>query len=286
MKIKKMIFATLCMFAMGSTASAQSSEDTIKPVSAKGTILVVASSQPQMEMKDGSLRDIGFYLNELAVPSEYLADHNYRIVLATPSGKKPLMDAGSNDKKFFQNDDKTRAKAVQFVHNLPVISLKDAVRQLNEYDALFIPGGHAPMADLMQDPQLGIILRDFHTKDKPTAFICHGTVAALAALPDAAVYRKALVSGDFPSARKAAAGWIYQGYHMTVFSDAEEWPGEVHSGIEMPFHVEPALQIAGAHMHEGPLYQSNIVCDREVVTGQNPASDIALAQELLSMLKK
>lgn len=32
---------------------------------------------------------------------------------------------------------------------------------------------------------------------------------------------------------------------MTVFSDAEEWPGEIHSGT-MPLHVEQALQIAGA----------------------------------------
>ena len=121
----------------------------------KGTILVVASSQATMEMKDKSQHDVGFYLNELAVPTEYLADHDYRIVLATPSGEKPLMDASSNDKKFFNNDDAARAKAVQFVDNLPVISLKEAGKHLDNYQALFVPGGHAPMTDLMQDPQLG-----------------------------------------------------------------------------------------------------------------------------------
>lgn len=286
MKMKQMIVAVLCMFSIGGAAMAQSSNNTPMPDSAKGTILVVASSQARMEMKDKSQKDVGFYLNELAVPTEYLADHNYHIVLATPSGKKPLMDKGSNDKKFFNNDEAARSKAVQFVDNLPVISLEEAVKQLDNYDALFVPGGHAPMTDLMQDPQLGTALRDFHAKNKPTAFICHGPVAALAALPDAATYRKALISGDFPTATKAASNWIYQGYHMTAFSDAEEWPGEVHSGVEMPFHVEQALQIAGAHMHEAPLYQSNVVRDREVVTGQNPASDIALAQALLSMLEK
>lgn len=39
-------------------------------------------------------------------------------------------------------------------------------------------------------------------------------------------------------------------------------------------------------MDEGNLFQSNVVRDREVVTGQNPASDMALAQTLLAMLEK
>ncbi|WP_296824535.1 type 1 glutamine amidotransferase domain-containing protein [uncultured Megasphaera sp.] len=285
MKMKRLVLAMLCMFTLGGAASAQSPESTTASTAPKGTILVVASSQTKMEMKDESQRDVGFYLNELAVPSEYLADHNYRIVLATPSGKKPLIDASSNDKKFFNNDDAARAKAVQFVGQLPVISLKEAVKHLDNYQALFVPGGHAPMTDLMQDPQLGTALRDFHAKNKPTAFICHGPVAALAALPDAAAYRKALVSDDFPAAQKAASGWIYKGYRMTVFSDSEEWPGEIHGGA-MPFHVEQALQIAGAHMDEGNLFQSNVVRDREVVTGQNPASDMVLAKTLLTMLEK
>ena len=195
------------------------------------------------------------------------------------------MDASSNDKKFFNNDDTARTRAVQFVDQLPVISLKEAVKHLDNYQALFVPGGHAPMTDLMQDPQLGTALRDFHAKNKPTAFICHGPVADLAALPDATAYRKALVSDDFPAAQKTASDWIYKGYRMTAFSDAEEWPVEIHGGA-MPFHVEQALQIAGAHMDEGNLFQSNVVRDREVVTGQNPASDMALAQTLLAMLEK
>ena len=285
MKMKKILLSMLCMFTLTGAAAAQSPEVTATTAK-KGTILVVASSQAKMEMKDKSQRDVGFYLNELAVPSEYLADNNYRIVLATPSGKKPLMDTSSNDKKFFNNDDNARARAVKFVNDLPVISLKDAVKHLDSYDALFVPGGHAPMTDLMQDPQLGTALRYFHEKSKPTAFICHGPVASLAALPQAAAYRKALVDGDFQAAQKASADWIYKGYRMTAFSDAEEWPGEVGSGVEMPFHVEQALQIAGAHMDEGNLFQSNVVRDREVVTGQNPASDIALAKTLISMIEK
>ncbi|MCQ1532342.1 MULTISPECIES: hypothetical protein [Mitsuokella] len=67
---------------------------------------------------------------------------------------------------------------------------------------------------------------------------------------------------------------------MTVLSDAEEWPGEVAKGTEMPFHVEQALQIAGGKMRVDGMYGSHIVHDRELITGQNPASDLELAKEL------
>jgi putative intracellular protease/amidase len=247
----------------------------------KGKILVVASSESTMAMPDGSSMNVGFFLNEFAVPAQYLAEKGYDIVLATPSGQRPVMDAGSNSKRFFHDDDKARSKALDFVNNLPVTSLKTVVQgNLDQYDALFVPGGHAPMTDLMQDRELGTILTYFHEHKKPTAFICHGPAAALAALPDAAGYRKVLVGRDAQAAMQAAKGWIYKGYRMTAFTDAEEWPGEVRKGVEMPFHVEQALQIAGGLMDLGPLNGSHVVHDRELITGQNPASDLALAKEL------
>ena len=252
----------------------------------KGKILVVASSQSQMELADKSIMNVGFFLNEFAVPTEYLAERGYEIVLATPSGNMPVMDKGSNDKKFFGRDEAARAKVVAFVDGLKPISLADAIKGgLDQYAAIFVPGGHAPMTDLMQDKELGTILRYFHERQKPTAFICHGPAAMLAALPDAAAYRQALVSHDAKGAMAAAKGWIYSGYEMTVLSDAEEWPGEVAKGTEMPFHVERALQIAGGKMRVDGMYGSHVVHDRELITGQNPASDLELAKELNKTLE-
>lgn len=83
----------------------------------------------------------------------------------------------------------------------------------------------------------------------------------------------------------AAKNWIYSGYEMTVFSDAEEWPGEVAKGTEMPFHVEQALQIAGGKMRVDGMYGSHVVHDRELITGQNPSSAIELAKELAKTLQ-
>jgi putative intracellular protease/amidase len=40
-----------------------------------------------------------------------------------------------------------------------------------------VPGGHAPMQDLLADPALGRLLRAFHAEGKTTALVCHGPIA-------------------------------------------------------------------------------------------------------------
>ena len=71
-----------------------------------------------------------------------------------------------------------------------------------------------------------------------------------------------------------------------ALSDAEEWPGEVAKGTEMPFHLEQALQLAGGKIQVQGMNQSQVVKDRELITGQNPASDLELAKALEKALKK
>jgi putative intracellular protease/amidase len=280
MKLRHLFLGTLALLTIAGGGGVSSAAPS------KGKILVIASQQDKMTLKNGKEMNVGFFLNEFAVPSLYLADHGYTIQLATPEGKKPPMDKGSNDAKFFKGGETERARAEKFATGLKPISFAQAISDFDSYKAVFVPGGHAPMTDLMQNKELGTILQKAHAAQKPTAFICHGPVASLAALPDAAAYRKALVSDDVAGAMQYSKNWIYNGYRMTVLSDAEEWPNEVGLGGEMPYHVEQALQIAGANMEvSAPLYASHVVHDREVITGQNPASDIALAEELMKAIE-
>ena len=57
------------------------------------------------------------------------------------------------------------------------------------------------MIDLMQDPDLGEVLRHFHAEAKPTALLCHGPIAVTAAMPKAKAFRQALVQGDVDAAK-------------------------------------------------------------------------------------
>lgn len=257
---------------------------------AKGRVLLVASSTDSLALKGGHSHPTGYFLDELAVPSMRLLEEGYEVVLATPQGNIPVMDENSNHVSLFYGDQAALDKALNFVRHDPVmlhpIKIKDAIAQgLENFDAVYVPGGHAPMNDLMQDKDFGTILRHFHEKGKPTAFLCHGPIASLAALPDAAGFRQALVSGNFDAQEEKSKDWQYAGYRMTIYSNAEEYSVEefVLKG-KIEFYVADALQIAGGTVEHAPLNQGHVVRDRELITGQNPASDHMIAEELVKAL--
>ncbi len=118
----------------------------------------------------------------------------------------------------------------------PVVSLA-RVEQIgyDHFDAVYVPGGHAPMQDLLVSPELGKLLTYFHAKGKTTALACHGPIALLSTLPEASAFTTKLET----SGSAKAEGWIYAGYKMTVISNQEE---EIAKGLlnggEMKFYPQ------------------------------------------------
>ena len=49
----------------------------------------------------------------------------------------------------------------------------------DRFDAVFIPGGHGPMVDLVNDQQLQRLLAAFDRDGKMVAAVCHGPAALL-----------------------------------------------------------------------------------------------------------
>lgn len=257
-----------------------------------GNVLVVLSDADRLELKDGKVFPTGFYLNELMQPVKLLLDAGHRITFATPTGQAPTVDAKSVDPMYFGND----AADLQAHRNLlerlkltskensPVLSLA-RIEQLGygRFDAVYIPGGHAPMQDLLKSPALGRLLADFHARNKTTALVCHGPIALLSTLPDAAGYAAAMAAGQ----AQRPPQWIYSGYQVTVISNQEEEQAKPQlGGGEMQFYPQTALQRAGVqHRSNSAPWAANIVIDRELITGQNPASALGVAQELLKRLK-
>src|SRR5262249_20747976 len=123
---------------------------------------------------------------------------------------------------------------------------------------------------------------------KTTAFLCHGPIATLAAMPKAREFRAALIAGDDARAKEFAKGWQYAGYKMTVFSATEEKviedqivPGKLY--FNMPF----ALPTEGADVTTTPTdFAPYVVEDRELITGQNPRSDHPIAAALIGALDR
>jgi putative intracellular protease/amidase len=63
--------------------------------------------------------------------------------------------------------------------------------RLDKYIAVYVPGGHPPMVDLMDNSDLGEILNYFHDEGQLTVLLCHGPIAIRAALPNAKAFRDA-----------------------------------------------------------------------------------------------
>ncbi|MBU3077404.1 type 1 glutamine amidotransferase domain-containing protein [Sphingomonas quercus] len=256
---------------------------------AKGRILLVASSVNAMALKDGRKIPTGYFLNELAVPAQAFIQAGYEVVVATPDGNAPAVDGISITPDLFHGDEAALRQATKFVLSYPSLQKPqrlDAVVKagLGKFAAIYVPGGRAPMVDLMEDRALGTALRYFHQTGKPTAMLCHAPVAFAATVKDPAGFRQALVAGRTGKAKTIASGWPYAGYKMTLLSTAEEMPKEQALGGRMPFYIEDAVRIAGAQVRVGPPAQPLVVVDREMITGQNPASDHELSDAVLAAL--
>ncbi|GGM19260.1 type 1 glutamine amidotransferase domain-containing protein [Deinococcus aerophilus] len=247
-------------------------------------ILVVMSSESALPLQGGQTHATGFYLNEFGVPAHRLVQEGYDLTVATPRGNRPPLDQASDAASFFKDETEyTQIKAfVDDILSGSIQKLSDVAADLEGYAAVFLPGGHAPMIELMRDPDLRRVLAHFHDRALPTALICHAPVALLAAQEDAAAYQDALQNGETPDAR----GFLYTGYRATVFSTPEERDAE--SGFEAPMLYYPAdaLSAAGMTVQNGEKWSSNVVQDRELITGQNPMSDEEFVTVFLGALQE
>ncbi|MNM68675.1 Molecular chaperone Hsp31 and glyoxalase 3 [compost metagenome] len=256
-------------------------------------VLVVLSDSATLDLKDGKVFATGFYLNELLQPVKMLLDAGHSITFATPNGRAPTVDKTSIDKMYFNNDEVVLETYKHLLDQLKltvpdqsaVISLA-RVEQIGyaHFDAVYIPGGHAPMQDLLHSRSLGRLLMDFHAQGKTTALVCHGPIALLSTLPDAQNFTRQLQTAKPVN---ASADWIYAGYKMTVISNKEEEAAKgLLNGGEMKFYPQTALEKAGGlYSSNTENWTPNVVVDRELITGQNPTSATEVGKVLLGRLK-
>jgi len=147
------------------------------------------------------------------------------------------------------------------------VALRDLTdEEIAEFDAVFAPGGHGPMVDLADNPDVARLLRILHEKAAPIAALCHGPAMLLSA-PE-----------------REDGQWLFDGYRMTCFTDEEE-DQTVPGRLGLPWYVDTALKNAGAVFDDGPsAWTSHVVVDRNLITGQNPSSTEATADAVLKAL--
>ena len=189
-------------------------------------------------------------------------DAGHEITLASPKGGQPPVDPTSalpqmqtDATRRFEADDAAKAALAATVR----LSEVDPA----QFDAVFYPGGHGPLWDLVDDPASKQIILDSDAAGRPLGLVCHAP-------------------GVLHTVKKQDGTSLIVDRSVTGFTNGEEEAASLTSVV--PFLVEDSLTEAGARYSKGADGESYVVTDGTLVTGQNPASSADAAQRLLDLL--
>ena len=226
-------------------------------------ILFVVTGASYWTLKDGTRHPTGYWAEEFAAPYSEFTGAGHEVVVATPGGVVPYVDVMSlrpsmaGSEQIARQQEEILRSAEELRHPL---ELADA--RLEDYDAVYYPGGHGPMQDLWDDADSGRLLTAALNSGKPLAIVCHAPAAILATRRN----------GVSP----------FAGYRVTAFTNDEE--EAVGLRAKAKWLVEDELINLGVTFTRGEIWKPYTVVDRNLYTGQNPASSGPLAREALKAL--
>lgn len=213
---------------------------------------------------------VGFWGAELTHPYYELTERGIEVTVASPDGGKVEMDALSDprDESKWSSEDLI---TMGFVNTPELMALLESTQKLadldlDQYDAIMIAGGLAPMFTYRDRADIHHAIRHFYESEKPTAIYCHGT-AALADL------------------KLSDGSYLVGGRTVTGFSNLEEDYSDKFVGqTVMPFRVEDALKERGANYVQGGLFKAFTARNGRLITGQQQYSGRKVAQMLIEVL--
>jgi putative intracellular protease/amidase len=222
-------------------------------------ILMVLTSHDQL---GNTGKPTGFWLEEFSAPYYVFKDAGAEITVASPKGGQPPIDPKS-DEPGNQTEAMTRFKSDPAAQEVLANTVKLSDVRAGDYDTVFYPGGHGPMWDLTDDPISIALIEAIYNAGKPVAAVCHAP----------AVLHRVTYEGQ-P---------IVKGKRVTGFTNSEEEAVQLTNVV--PFLVEDELKRLGGRYEKAGDWESFVIVDGRLITGQNPASSTATAQELLKVLR-
>ncbi|WP_410668018.1 type 1 glutamine amidotransferase domain-containing protein [Amycolatopsis sp. cmx-4-68] len=227
-------------------------------------ILIVMSAASTWERTDGSSYPTGYWAEELAAPHEKFVEAGYTVDFASPGGVVQPLDQHSADPAIAGADcARYVAHAEKTLREFGLL-LKLGDVDIHDYVAVVLPGGHGPVVDLYQDADLGRLLTEADAAGKLIGAVCHGPAALLSAVDE-------------------EGKWLFSGREMAAFTDEEEQLFGTAEGA--PWLLASRLRELGAKHSGGPAYQAFTVRDRNLFTGQNPASSAPMAEAMIAALR-
>jgi putative intracellular protease/amidase len=218
-------------------------------------ILIIVSNASAIGPKH---RRTGNFLPEVAHPYAEFAKANYQVDFVSLTGESPYLDA-----LHLANDPDNLAfltgKGWADMHKAGKLS--DA--NVRSYDAVFVPGGLAPMVDMPEHALLKKVIVETYERKALVGAVCHGPVSLL-------------------NAKLSDGSYLVKGKNITSFTDEEE---ENYAKADVPFLLQSALEKQGAKFHAAAPWSANSLTDGNLVTGQNPASAKGVGEKMVAFLQ-
>ncbi|CAN1600151.1 type 1 glutamine amidotransferase domain-containing protein [Pseudomonas sp. B21-028] len=209
-------------------------------------------------------RKTGLWLEEFLAPYYRFIDAGVAVRLASPEGGRVPVDPASvealKDSALYQRyaSDAVLAERMNSTVKLSAVTA-------GEISALVYPGGHGPLWDLRDDPVSVALIESLSASGKPVATICHAGCALL-------------------GARRSDGRPLVEGLQVTAFSDSEEAAIGLDNAV--PYLVETDMRALGAVYSKAGDWESHVVVSGSLVTGQNPASSLGVANALMKLLER
>lgn len=207
----------------------------------------------------------GLWLSELTHIYQAAKEKGYDVTIASPAGGNVPVDPESL--KFFTLDQVSK----KYLNGNSFRELLKNSKSLKEvenedFDIVYLAGGHGTMYDFPDDKTLQKIISEQYEAGKIVAAICHGV-------------------GGLLNVKLSDGHYLINGKKITGYN----WFEESLAGRkkEVPFNLEQALKDRGSDYRKALIpMTSKVVVDGNLITGQNPFSSKQMAKVMMKELEK
>lgn len=221
----------------------------------KAKVLIIVSNANAIGSNN---RRTGTFLSEVAHPYAEFEKADYQIDFASLTGESPFLDA-LNLADDPDNLNFLTGKGWEDMHKAAKLSEVD----VNNYDAVFVPGGLAPMVDMPENAELKKVIAETYERNAVVGAVCHGPVSLL-------------------NVKLSDGTYLVNGKNIASFTTEEE---DNYARADVPFDLQTALTEQGAIFHAAEAWSANSIADGNLVTGQNPASAKGVGEKIVAILE-
>ena len=201
----------------------------------------------------------GYEFSEIADPYFEFINDGYTVDFASIlGGTPPFVGYNSSQKISKKFKESNGFKRLNFSHKLVNVDI-------DAYDAIFFPGGLGLMTDMLNNPLVKEIIKNVYENGKVIGAVCHGPTALL-------------------NVKLSDGSNLLEGKRINSFTKKEEEENNHLIVDVIPFMLDEELIKQGAIFSHTEPFESYVVIDRNIVTGQNPASASNVALNMINLL--